>query len=136
MPAIAEKLAILNRQRPFRYVVNGGVATVVHFLVLAFSIQVLNWSSAGAANGFAALFGIAASFLGSRYYVFTSSTESTSSQLVKFLMLYVSIALLHAGVLLVWTDYYQFNYVVGFMIATVMQLMFSYWGNKILVFKV
>lgn len=136
MPAFAEKLATLNRQRPFRYVVNGGVATVVHFLVLAFSIQVLNWSSAGAANGFAALFGIAASFLGSRYYVFKSSTESASSQLVKFLILYVSIALLHAGVLLVWTDYCQLSYVVGFMIATVMQLMLSYWGNKILVFKV
>lgn len=136
MPALAEKLATLNRQRPFRYVVNGGVATAVHFLVLVFSIQVLDWSSAGVANGFAALFGIVSSFVGSRYYVFTSSTESASSQLVKFLMLYVSIALFHAGVLLVWTDYYQLSYVVGFMIATAMQLMLSYWGNKILVFKV
>ena len=133
---LVKRLSALNRNRPFRYVVNGGVATAVHFLVLVFSIQVLNWSSAGVANGFAALFGIAASFAGSRYYVFTSSTERASSQLVKFLMLYISIALLHAGVLLVWTDYCQFNYVVGFMIATTMQLMLSYWGNKILVFKV
>lgn len=133
---LVKRLSALNRNRPFRYVVNGGIATVVHFLVLVFSIQVLDWSSAGAANGFAAVFGIAASFVGSRYYVFTSSTESASSQLVKFLMLYISIALLHVGVLLVWTDYYQLSYVVGFIIATVMQLILSYWGNKILVFKV
>ena len=136
MPDLVERLTALNRNRPFRYVVNGGIATVVHFLVLVFSIQVLDWSSAGAAKGFAAIFGITSSFIGSRYYVFTSSTERAASQLVKFLILYVSIASLHAGVLLIWTDYYRFNYIIGFMIATCMQLLLSYWGNKILVFKV
>ena len=28
------------------------------------------------------------------------------------------------------------NYIAGFGIATVMQVIFSYWGNKVLVFKV
>jgi putative flippase GtrA len=116
--------------------VNGCVATSVHFVVLVFSMQVLNWSSAGAANGFAAIFGIATSFAGSRYYVFKHSPETVASQITKFLMLYLCIALLHAGVLLVWADYYQLNYVIGFFVATLMQLMLSYWGNKVLVFKV
>jgi putative flippase GtrA len=116
--------------------VNGCVATGVHFVVLVFSMQVLNWTSAGAANGFAAIFGIATSFVGSRYYVFKRLLETAASQITKFLMLYLCIALLHAGVLLVWADYYQLNYVSGFFVATLVQLMLSYLGNKVLVFKV
>lgn len=136
MHDLSKRLSALNGQRPFRYLVNGFVATGVHFVVLVFSMQVLNWSSAGAANGLAAIFGIATSFVGSRYYVFKHSRETAASQISKFLMLYLCIALLHAGVLLVWADYYQLNYVVGFFVATLMQLMLSYWGNKVLVFKV
>lgn len=136
MHGLSKRLRVLNGQRPFRYLVNGFVATAVHFFVLVFSMQVLNWSSAGAANGLAAIFGIATSFVGSRYYVFKHSSETAASQIAKFLVLYLCIALLHAGVLLVWADYYQLNYVVGFFVATLMQLMLSYWGNKVLVFKV
>lgn len=136
MQDLINRLISLNGQRPFRYLVNGCLATAVHFAVLVFSMQVLNWSSAGVANGFAAIFGIATSFIGSRYYVFKHSLETVASQITKFLMLYLCIALLHAGVLLVWADYYQFNYVIGFFVATLMQLMLSYWGNKVLVFRV
>jgi putative flippase GtrA len=136
MHDLSKRLRALNSQRPFRYLVNGCVATGVHFVVLVFSMQVLNWSSAGVANGLASLIGIATSFVGSRYYVFKHSPETAASQITKFLMLYLSIALLHAGVLLVWADYYHLNYVIGFFVATLMQLMLSYWGNKVLVFKV
>jgi len=136
MHGLSKRLRLLNGQRPFRYLVNGCAATGVHFFVLVFSMQVLDWSSAGAANGLAAIFGIATSFVGSRYYVFKHSRETAASQIAKFLVLYLCIALLHAGVLLVWADYYLLNYVVGFFVATLMQLMLSYWGNKVLVFKV
>lgn len=136
MHGLSKRFRVLNGQRPFRYLVNGCAATGVHFVVLVFSMQVLNWPSAGAANGLAAIFGIATSFVGSRYYVFKHSRETAVSQISKFLMLYLSIAFLHAGVLLVWADYYQLNYVGGFFVATLMQLMLSYWGNKVLVFKV
>jgi putative flippase GtrA len=131
-----QSVSWLIRQRAFRFLMNGAVATAVHFGVLVFNIQVLQWSSAGAANGVAAIFGIAASFIGSRYYVFSNSLETVASQLFKFLFLYLSIALLHAGLLFVWTDYYQHYYLTGFLIATLMQLVLSYWGNKVLVFKV
>ena len=136
MRAGVDKMAWFARQRAFRYLVNGALATTVHFGVLVFIMQVLKWSSAGMANGVAAMFGIAASFLGSRYYVFSNSSETVSAQLFKFLVLYLSIALLHAGLLFVWTDHYQFNYLLGFLVATLLQLLLSYWGNKVLVFKV
>lgn len=118
-----------------RYGINGVVATAVHFAVLSFSLNVLGFQSAGAANMLAAVFGIAASFMGSRYFVFPRTSETIIAQAVKFSGLYGVIALLHGLTLLVWTDWYGFDYKLGFLIATVVQISMSYFGNKFLVFK-
>jgi len=128
-------MAKLNKQ-PIRYIVNGLVATAVHFLVLTFNLKVLEWNSAGVANLIAALFGISVSFLGSRYYVFNGSLEPLVKQLYRFMLLYAAIAILHGLLMYVWVDVYLQNYVIGFVIATFMQVACSYIGNKVLVFKV
>ena len=127
--------ARLNKQ-PIRYIVNGLVATAVHFLVLTFNLKVLEWNSAGVANLIAAVFGISVSFLGSRYYVFKGSLEPLVKQLYRFMLLYVAIAILHGLIMYVWVDLNLQNYMIGFVIATVMQVACSYIGNKVLVFKV
>jgi putative flippase GtrA len=127
--------ARLNKQ-PIRYIVNGLVATAVHFLVLTFNLKVLEWNSAGVANLIAAVFGIAVSFLGSRYYVFNGSLEPLVKQLYRFILLYAAIAILHGLLMYVWVDLYLQNYMIGFVIATFMQVACSYVGNKVLVFKV
>jgi len=118
-----------------RYVINGLLATVVHFSVLTFNLKILVVSSAGLANLIAALFGITASFLGSRYFVFKGHNEHIARQAVKFGLLYACIAFLHGIVLFVWTDMYKFDYRIGFLFATALQVMISYVGNKVLVFK-
>lgn len=125
----------LNKQ-PVRYIVNGLFATLVHFLVLTFNLKVLGWQSAGAANLVAAVFGIATSFVGSRYYVFNESIEPFFRQFYRFIFLYALIALLHGALMYVWVDLYLYNYIAGFVIATVLQVVCSYFGNKVLVFKV
>ena len=127
--------ARLNKQ-PIRYIVNGLVATAVHFLVLTFNLKVLEWNSAGVANLIAAVFGIAVSFLGSRYYVFNGSLEPLVKQLYRFMLLYAAIAILHGLLMYIWVDLYLQNYMIGFVIATFMQVACSYIGNKVLVFKV
>lgn len=126
----------LFKRQSVRYIVNGLLATIVHFAALTFNLKILNWSSAGLSNLVAAFFGIAASFLGSRYYVFQGSGESLFHQAVRFIFLYLAIALLHGTLMHVWVDMYAQNYILGFLIATAMQMMFSFWGNKLLVFKV
>ena len=118
-----------------RYIINGVIATIVHFSVLTINIEVIDMSSAGLANFIAAIFGITVSFLGSRYYVYQGHTGTIGSQATKFFLLYAMIALLHGLVLYVWTDIYSLNYRLGFLIATVFQVSLSYVGNKILVFK-
>ncbi len=118
-----------------RYGINGVAATAVHFAVLSFNLNVLGFQSAGVANMLAAVFGIAASFMGSRYFVFSRTGESIITQAMKFSGLYGVIALLHGLTLFIWTDLYGFDYKPGFLIATAVQISMSYFGNKFLVFK-
>lgn len=125
---------MLSRE-PVRYVVNGLIATFVHYSVLNFNILVLNIESAGIANFIAAIFGIMTSFIGSRYFVYKNHTNSLSSQVLRFIFLYGSIAVLHGFVLHIWTDIYSLNYHLGFVVATLLQVSLSYVGNKVLVFK-
>jgi len=118
-----------------RYVINGVIATAVHYGVLSFNLDVLNFPSAGLANLAAAVFGISTSFLGSRYFVFPKTGEAITTQAIKFSGLYGAIAVLHGLVLLVWTDWLGLDYRLGFLIATGFQVSLSYIGNKFLVFK-
>ncbi len=118
-----------------RYGINGVVATAVHYGVLTFNLNVLNFPSAGVANLVAAVFGIGTSFLGSRYFVFPGTGEAIITQAIKFSGLYGAIAVLHGLVLLIWTDWYGLDYRFGFLIAIALQVSLSYLGNKFLDFK-
>lgn len=118
-----------------RYVINGLVATAVHYGVLTANLNLLNFKSAGTANFVAAIFGITVSFLGSRYFVFRHTTEGIMQQAAKFSGLYGGIAVLHGSLLWFWADLNGFDYRLGFLLATAMQMTLSYVGNKLLVFK-
>ena len=133
---LRSKVATLLARQSVRYLINGLAATAVHFAVLTFNLQVLGWGSAGIANLVAAVFGITTSFLGSRYFVFQGSVEPLLQQIYRFIFLYAAIALLHGALMYVWADHYRLNYIAGFVVATGMQVLCSYWGNKRMVFKV
>ena len=114
---------------------NGLFATLVHYGALSFMMEVLEISTAGGANLIAASFGISASFLGNRYFVFRKRDEPFFLQLSSFGLLYFSIALLHGAVLAFWADVLKLDYRVGFLMATLMQFLLSFVGNKLIVFK-
>lgn len=118
-----------------RFVINGLLATAIHYGVLTFNLRVLELSSAGLANFFAAWFGIAASFIGSRFFVFRRREVPLARQALRFLALYAAIACLHGLLLYGWTDRLHLAYTSGFVLATVMQTVLSYLGNKLLVFQ-
>lgn len=119
----------------FRYIINGLVATAAHYCTLNINVLLFKFESIGVANLLAACVGITVSFIGSRYFVYQEHTNSFVSQFARFSMLYMSIALLHGSFLYLWSDMYHMSYNVGFLIATVFQVLLSYFGNKILVFK-
>jgi len=117
-----------------RFVANGLFATAVHYAVLTALIEVAHLKYAGVANGIAAIFGITASYLGNKILVFRSKTTHART-LPRFLLVYLLVALLHAGVLAVWTDYAKLPYTVGFLIATAGSLLLTYAFNRAFVFK-
>lgn len=126
--------SLLGGQVP-RYVVNGLVATAVHYSILRFNLEVLGMPWAGLANAIAAMFGIAVSFLGSRYFVFRAASGCIARQGVRFLLSYGLIALMHGLILYLWTDRAGLNYTLGFLIATGMQVACSFVVNKFVVFR-
>ncbi len=134
MPAAAVAEDALGGQA-VRYVINGLVATAVHYGVLHFNIEVLHIPLAAVANAIAAVFGITVSFLGSRYFVFHGRQGSLARQGSLFLLIYAAIAVLHALVMYLWADRWGLDYRIGFVLATGMQMAFSFVANKFLVFK-
>jgi putative flippase GtrA len=118
-----------------RYLVNGMVATGVHFSVLTFAIEVVHIPLAAIANFIAAVVGITVSFLGNRYFVFREHAEKILVQALSFLGLYLAIALLHASLLFILTDHLGIDFRIGFVAASVMQMTLSYLGNRKLVFS-
>jgi putative flippase GtrA len=125
----------MERAEILRYIINGLIATLVHFSVLTFNVEVVALNSAGVSNFIAALFGISTSFLGSRYYVFQKHHAPVLGQAALFVLLYGFIAMLHGLILLLLTDIYGYDYRIGFVIATLLQVSISYASNKYLVFK-
>ncbi len=119
-----------------RFVVNGLAATAVHFGTLTFLVEVVHVGSKGLANSIAAVFGILASFLGNRYFVFASKTGSLRRELLRFSALYAALALLSGVLMALWADVLAFDYRIGFVVISSIQLVFSFLGNRMLVFKV
>jgi putative flippase GtrA len=118
-----------------RYIFNGILATLVHYAVLSFNLKVVGFASVGFANFAAAIVGIAVSFLGSKYFVFIDNTGKFDCQVKKFLLLYCALIVLHGALLHVWSDILGLPYTYGFILATTLQVCFTYFGNKIYVFS-
>lgn len=118
-----------------RYIVNGLVATAVHFAILAFNLEVLHMASAGLANFVAAICAISVSFMGSRHFVFRAAHAPVLRQAIFFIGLYMLIAVGHGLILYLWTDRAGLDYRIGFLVATAFQVACSFIGNKLLVFK-
>lgn len=121
--------------RAARFVANGLVAAGIHFSVLALLVEVARLPSAGLANLLAAIVGVSASFLGNRHFVFRAASEPWQGQALRFASLYAATALMHGAVLFGWTDLAGQDYRVGFLLATGLQVVASYLGNRWLVFR-
>ena len=117
-----------------RYIINGLVATGVHYGVFMFNLNYITSGSAGLANFFASFFGISASFIGSRYFVFQSRQASLLKQLIKFSALYAAIAVMSGLILFIWSDLLNLNKSLGFLVGVVLQAALSYVGGRRLVF--
>lgn len=125
---------VFNHQK-VRYLINGTLATIIHYSCLFFFVEILEIYSVGISNFFASIVGIIFSFLGNRYYVFNSINSSILIQLKSFLPLYYFLSVLQGIILYFWTDIYQYNYNFGFSFCILIQVSIGYFGGKYFVFK-
>ena len=121
--------------RALRFLANGLFAAAVHFAVLSTLIEGVGLPSAGAANMLAAVVGNIVSFAGNRHFVFRSTAQPVAGQALRFALLYLVTTLMHGLVLFAWTDQAGRDYRVGFLLATGLQVIVSYLGNRWLVFR-
>jgi len=131
-PVRLERAAVV---RLLRYVLNGFIATGVHYAVLTLLVGPMGLRPVGLANLAAAVSGTAASFLGNRRYVFKATTGSLRYQAQNFALLYGVLAVVHSACMYVWSDQLGRDYQTGFVAATALQFLLSYIANSQLVFK-
>lgn len=118
-----------------RFVLNGVLAAVVHFVTLRLCLQVVGVPSAGISNTMAALAGTTASFFGNRHFVFRSSQAAAWPQFVRFWMLYGGLSLVQGIWLFGWTDVAGLDYRIGFVLGLALQIAGAYFGGRHWVFK-
>ncbi len=118
-----------------RYLLCGATATLCHFAVLVIGVEVIGIDPIGAANALAAVIGSVVAFLGNRYFTFRASGEQIGRQFIRFATLYAGGALWHGIGLYLWSDVEQWDYRVGFVVVTALQIIGIYLGNRFFVFR-
>ena len=121
--------------RLLRYVLNGLLATGVHYLVLIVLINSLAVRPIGLANLVAAITGTAASFVGNRRFVFKAVNAPVQKQAMHFALLYAILAVIHSACMYLWCDILNRDYQIGFLLATGLQFLLSYIFNSRVVFR-
>ena len=120
--------------RVARFVLNGLVATAVHYGVLAALIEGAGMTSAALANAFAAVWGIAISYAGNRSFVLKSRTPHRRAG-PRFLAGYAAVVSLHGGAMALWADIGGLDYRIGFLLFTGLAAVLTYLLNRFLVFR-
>lgn len=120
--------------RILRFLCVGAAAALVHFAVMATLVEAVGMRPVALAATFAAIAGVSASFVGNRHFVFSPAPAPWCTQAWRFTLLYTGTSLLHAAVLYLWTDLGGQDYRLGFLLATSLQAVLSYIGNRTLVF--
>tara|TARA_B100001059_G_C17574928_1_gene446892 strand:+ start:241 stop:645 length:405 start_codon:yes stop_codon:yes gene_type:complete len=126
---------IFSADETYKFIINGLFATLVHFLVLLIlsSFSPLNY---GVSNLIGYIFGSISSFLGNKFFVFKISNNiHTFTQALKFIFLYIFLAINSGVALYIWTDINKYNFVIGFLGITALNTIISFMVNKFLIFN-
>ncbi|MEC9343236.1 MAG: GtrA family protein [Pseudomonadota bacterium] len=116
-----------------KFVLNGLVATAVHYCVLYVLVEGALVAVHGLANAIGAAFGITASYLGNKFVVF-SDQASNPRDALRFVLLYGAVFAWNFAFMFAWSDLGGLSYHAGFVIAVGVATMASYLGNHYWVF--
>jgi len=119
----------------FKFIINGLIATFVHYIVLYFNMEIIGMTSATVANLIGASFGITVSFFGNRNFVFLSKNSAIHFQAMGFIILQSILVAMQSIIVYIWVDLYDYNYQIVFIFAVGVSAVLSYTANKIIIFR-
>jgi putative flippase GtrA len=120
---------------PILFLINGLIATIIHYAVLYYMVEEIHINSAGVSSLVSSLFASLVSFIGNKYIVFRIHNDPAIIQATRFTALYLIMALFHGIFLHSWADLLGWNYRFGFLLAVAVQIAAGFFGNKYFVFK-
>ena len=126
------RIYLLNKTT--RYIINGLIATAANYGTLVTLIEYTAIQYVSIASILAAVVGITISFFGNRIYVFESKAPILI-ELFRFKVVYASLAFFQILFMAIWSDLFLLNYTFGFLIATAVSVLLSYFINSHFVFK-
>ena len=117
------------------FLINGFLATLIHFAALILFVNSAGLSY-GLSNFLSFLVGSISSFLGNKFFVFKVKNKfRITSQFIKFFFLYLTLAFEHGIALYWWSDINEYNYIVGFLLITMLNIIISFIFNKYIIFN-
>jgi len=125
---------LVSTNEKIRFVINGVIATSIHFLVLYLCVDFLKIAYYGISNFIGAILGTSYSFLGNKFFVFKNSNNNILVQSYKFILLYTCMAINHGIFLYIWSDICDYNYMLGFFLITIVNTILSFFINKYKIF--
>jgi putative flippase GtrA len=117
------------------FLANGSFATIIHYAVLNYMVEVFQIGSAGVSSLVSSIIASFVSFIGNKYIVFRIHYDPPILQATRFTALYLIMAVFHGIFLHTWADLLGWDYRYGFLLAVIVQIVGGFLGNKYFVFK-
>jgi len=119
-----------------RFAAVGVVATLVHYLVIVLLVDLLHWVGPTPATVAGSVFGIATAYFGNAHFVFEIEERRHAVYVPRFVVIYLSVMAIHAGMMYLFADRMGLQYTVGFVVATAFSAITTFLANRYLVFNV
>ena len=117
------------------FILNGVVATVVHYAVCMLCLSLFAFKSLGLSFFVGSIFGTVASFLGNRFVVFVATQGEVLPQFVKFVLTYMAISLLVSFIVGSLTKSSDLSSQIIFLLGIAFQVTLSFLTSKWLIFR-
>ena len=117
-----------------RFAVVGVAATAVHYLVIVLLVDGLAWTGPTPATVVGSVFGIATAYLGNALFVFAAIERRHAVHAPRFVVVYLTVMAIHAGMMYLFADLLGLPYTLGFVVATGFSALTTFLANRYLVF--
>ena len=119
-----------------RFALIGVIATLVHFVVIVLLVEILGLLTPTPSTVIGSIFGITVAYLGNYWFVFRLDDQRHDLYAPRFVVTYLGVMAIHAGMMYLFVDVLYLKYAYGFIVATVFSATTTFLANRLVVFRV